>query len=42
MTSKCETKPEYDDVTQEDQERFMKEALLMVMTFSVFFANDFR
>ncbi|KAE8552876.1 hypothetical protein EYB25_004255 [Talaromyces marneffei] len=29
MTSKCETKLEYDDVTQEDQEKFMKEALSM-------------
>ena len=35
MTSKCETEPDNDDVTQEDQERFMKEALLMVTTFSV-------
>lgn len=35
MTSKCETNIEYDDVTQEDQERFMKEALLMVIFFSL-------
>jgi hypothetical protein len=37
MTSKCETKIEYDDVTQEEQERFMKEALLMVIDFSLSF-----
>lgn len=35
MTSECEGKSAHDDVTREDQERFMKEALLMVIIFCI-------
>lgn len=37
MASGCETNSEYGDVTQEDQEKFMKEALLMVLESSLIF-----